>query len=230
MRWVNHYTHPGDTRYHVFVFGERAHADRFEERCVSENIEFERHEEGEEWMFGIAKTHFKQALNANHLVHAEFRSHFIPSRAWRWGLLVFTGSIVLLALLGWLTSTSSNAQVGSGLPWELDVLGRLHVPNQVLGMESTLVQDQGVGDRDPGIGSELGLRIHRRLKEGRRWVVAWSGCVGSISSPFPMPMTRLGFKRLTPVDGVWLPRSGIGRNTVPRMECLVANMCGAWAE
>ena len=231
MRWVNHYTHPGDTRYHVFVFGERAHADRFEERCVSENIEFERHEEGEEWMFGIAKTHFKQALNANHLVHAEFRSHFIPSRAWRWGLLVFTGSIVLLALLGWLTSTSANAQVGSGLPWELDVLGRLHVPNQVLGMESTLVQDQGVSATwDPGIGSELGLRIHRRLKEGwtlgggLEWVrrehlitLSYANDTLGIQTSDTLPSMRSLAYRVPVLGGIRVP---LGWNSLELQTCV----------
>ena len=100
MRWVNHYTHPGDTRYHVFVFREPHYADRFEARCVEEGIAFERHEEGGEVMFGVAKTSFNEALRANHLVHAEFRSHFIAHKGWRWGLLVFTAAVLRLALMG----------------------------------------------------------------------------------------------------------------------------------
>ena len=55
MRWVNHYTHPGDTRYHVFVFREAHYVSRFESRCQEEGIPYEKHEEGEEVMFGIAK-------------------------------------------------------------------------------------------------------------------------------------------------------------------------------
>ena len=124
MRWVNHYTHPGDTRYHVFVFREAHYASRFEERCREEKLPYERHEEEGEVMFGIAKTHFQAALRANHLVHAEFRSHFIPNKGWRWGLLAFTGVVLALALWGWLTATSAHGQVEAGLPWELDVVGR----------------------------------------------------------------------------------------------------------
>ena len=167
MRWVNHYTHPGDTRYHVFVFREPHYARRFEECCAEEGIAFERHEEGGEVMFGVAKTSFAEALRANHLVHAEFRSHFIPHRGWRWGLLVFTAAVLGLALMGWLTSTTAHGQVEAGLPWELDVLGRMHIPLGALGMEPTLVQGEGIeAVWSPRLGSDLGLRIHRRLKDG----------------------------------------------------------------
>lgn len=170
MRWVNHYTHPGDTRYQVFVFAEAEHAHRFEHRCTDEGIPFEKHEENGEVLFGIAKTHFAKALRANHLVHAEFRTHFIPHRGWRWGLLVFTGTVLALAVLGWLTSSSALGQVEAGMPWELDILGRVHVPSQVFGMEPTFLEDNGItATWSPKVGSEFGLRIHRRLKEG--WTV-----------------------------------------------------------
>ncbi|MEC8367983.1 MAG: hypothetical protein VXZ56_00030, partial [Bacteroidota bacterium] len=167
MRWVNHHTHPGDTRYHVFVFREAHYVSRFEARCQEEGIPYEKHEEGEEVMFGIAKTHFTQALRANHLVYAEFRSHFIPSRTWRWGLLVFTAAVLALALMGWLTSTTAHGQVEAGLPWELDVVARAHVPSDALGMQPTFVEDRGIDATwTPRFGTEFGLRIHRRLKEG----------------------------------------------------------------
>ena len=170
MRWVNHHTHPGDNRYHVFVFRAEQEARRFAEFCAEKNIPFERHEEGEEVWFGIAKTYFSEALRANHLVAAEFRSPFIPDRGWRWGLLMFTLAVVGLALVGWLTSTSAQAQVESGLPWELDVVGRMHVPLEAMGMGPTVTLGQGVeGFWTPKTGTEFGLRIHRRLKEG--WTV-----------------------------------------------------------
>lgn len=167
MRWVNHYTHPGDTRYHVFVFQEPHFAARFQERCDGEGIPYEKHEEGDEVMFGISKTYFAQALRANHLVYAEFRTHFIPSQTWRWGLLVFTGAVVALAILGWLTSSTAHGQVEAGLPWELDVVSRIHVPSDALGMEPTWVVGQGVSASwTPKVGTEFGLRIHRRLNDG----------------------------------------------------------------
>ena len=53
MRWVNHHTHPGDTRYHVFVFREAHYVSRFEARCQEEGIPYEKHEEGEEVMLSL---------------------------------------------------------------------------------------------------------------------------------------------------------------------------------
>ena len=79
-------------------------------------------------MDGIAKTHFKQALNANYLVHAEFRSHSSPV-AHGVGVVGVYGVDGTFGPSGWLTSTSANAQVSRG-SHGVDVLGRLHVPNQ----------------------------------------------------------------------------------------------------
>lgn len=219
MRWVNHYTHPGDTRYHVFVFRDSLHASRFQERCEDEGIPFERHEEDGESMFGISKVHFGEALRANHLVHAEYRSHFIPSRAWRWGLLVFTGSVIAIALLGWLTSTAAHGQVEAGLPWELDVVSRVHVPSDALGMQPSLVAGQGVeASWTPQVGAEFGLRIHRRLKEGWtlgggvEWVRREHGLVvqyrndtlGIATSDTLSPMRSLAY-RLPLLGGIRVP-------------------------
>ena len=219
MRWVNHHTHPGDTRYHVFVFGEQEHAVRFESRCREEGIPYEKHEENGEVMFGIAKTYFAEALRANHLVHAEFRTHFIPNKGWRWGLLVFTGSIIALAVLGWLTSTSALGQVESGMPWELDIVGRVHVPSDLFGMEPTVLEDYGIAATwSPISGTEFGLRIHRRLKEGwtvggglehvRREhcvVVEFNNDSLGIASMDTMPQMRSLAYRIPLVAGIRLP-------------------------
>lgn len=219
MRWVNHYTHPGDTRYHVFVFREAHYASRFEERCREEKLPYERHEEDGEVMFGIAKTHFQAALRANHLVHAEFRSHFIPNDGWRWGLLAFTGALLALALWGWLTATSAHGQVEAGLPWELDVVGRMHVPSDAFGMEPTNVLGQGIDATwTPRVGTEMGLRIHRRLKDGWtlgggvEWVRREHGLVVSytndtlgLATADTLPQMRSLAYRLPLLGGIRVP-------------------------
>jgi len=78
MRWTNYFIHPGDNRYYVFTFHEDGHADDFEAMLVTENISFERHQEDEQWLFGIARSHFQRALHCNQLVHAKYRTKFIP--------------------------------------------------------------------------------------------------------------------------------------------------------
>ena len=166
MRWVNHHSHPGDNRFRVFVFREQDHAKRFAERLSSVGVDYERHEEAGEVMFGVAKMHDSVTIRENNLVHGEFREPFIPHRGWRWGLLVFTAAVLGLAVLGWLTSISAHAQ-SPGLPWELDVVTRMHVPVQALGMEPVDGTTQGLTSTwTPQFGSEFGLRIHRRLREG----------------------------------------------------------------
>ena len=166
MRWVNHAPHPADNRYEVFRFRERAHADAFQARCEAASIPFEKHEEDGEVMFGISRAHFREALRANHLVHAEFRTPFIPHRGWRVGVLVFTGAVLLLALMGWCSTAAAQA-VDPGLPWELDVVGRVHVPVAMLGMEPQVVEEGALSAMwEPKTGTEFGLRIHRRLRDG----------------------------------------------------------------
>lgn len=223
MRWVNHYTHPGDTRYRVFEFREAQYASRFQERCEDAGVPFERHEEDGVTMFGVPNSHVSPAMKANHLVYAEFRAHFIPHRGWRYGLLVFTASVLALALLGWLTSTSANAQP-DGLPWELDVVARVHVPNSVLGMEPTVVQGQGImAYWNPRYGSELGLRIHRRLKDGwtlsggLEWVrrehalvLAYSNDSLGIQTQDTLPSMRSLSYRIPVLAGIRVPLSWSG--------------------
>ena len=203
----------------MFVFREAHYASRFEERCREEKLPYERHEEEGEVMFGIAKTHFQAALRANHLVHAEFRSHFIPNKGWRWGLLAFTGAVLALALWGWLTATSAHGQFEAGLPWELDVVGRMHVPSDAFGMEPTNVLGQGIDATwTPRVGTEMGLRIHRRLKDGWtlgggvEWVRREHGLVVSytndtlgLATADTLPQMRSLAYRLPLLGGIRVP-------------------------
>ena len=79
MRWVNHHSHPGDNRYRVFVFREQDHAARFAARLSAAGVDYERHEEDGEVMFGVAKMHDSVTIRENNLVHGEFRDPFIPT-------------------------------------------------------------------------------------------------------------------------------------------------------
>jgi len=90
MRWTNYFIHPGDNRYYVFSFSEDEHADTFAERLERAGIAFERHQEESEWLFGVARSHFKEALNANHLVYAQYRTKFIPVKGLRNTMLLVT--------------------------------------------------------------------------------------------------------------------------------------------
>ena len=87
-------------------------AKEFEQDLVSAGIEFERAptasmDEGagtEEPLaqFGVHRQAFKAALRINHLLHGRHRSPFIPHSGLRWAMLVFTGLMIGLGLMGWL--------------------------------------------------------------------------------------------------------------------------------
>ena len=109
MRWTNYFIHPGDNRYYVFSFQEEEHAHAFEQRLRKETVPFERHLEEDEHLFGVHRSHFKKALNANHLVYAQYRTKFIPVRGLRNAMLIVTFGSLILALIGFF-STQANAQ------------------------------------------------------------------------------------------------------------------------
>ncbi len=88
-------------------------ANEFEQDLVSAGIEFERAPsasmEGEGMgkeeplaQFGVHRQAFKAALRINHLLHGRHRSPFIPHSGLRWAMLVFTGLMIGLGLMGWL--------------------------------------------------------------------------------------------------------------------------------
>ena len=108
MRWTNWYTHPADNRYHVFEFRDSDMAAEFEAGLKAEGIESEKGENEEQdlrvILFGVHRSVFKQALKVNHLVHGKRRAPFIPNALLRWGMLIITGLVILVAWIGWMKS------------------------------------------------------------------------------------------------------------------------------
>jgi hypothetical protein len=87
-------------------------------------IAFERHREENEWLFGVARSHFKQALNANHLVYAQYRTKFIPVKGLRNAMLFVTLCAIVLALLGYFLHPSKCPANQTSKPLEPSPLGR----------------------------------------------------------------------------------------------------------
>jgi hypothetical protein len=131
MRWTNYFVHPGDNRYYVFSFKKKGEADDFAKRIAGEAFEAERHEEDGQWLFAINRKHFKRALRANHLVNAATRSPMIPVRGLRWGLLIFTASMILLAVAGALSTAWGQTDAPS--PWSFAVGGQFQLVSPMLG-------------------------------------------------------------------------------------------------
>ena len=108
MQITNYYDHPSDNRYMVYQFYVPEHADAFEAMLVEKNIQFERFldEEGERprILFGVHKTHKTRSNHANFIVHAKYRSPFIPNVVLRYSVLIITIFMIAMAIIGYIKS------------------------------------------------------------------------------------------------------------------------------
>lgn len=168
MRWTNYFIHPGDTRYYVFTFREEPHAAEYGAMLKAAGIPFERHEEGDQILFGVARTHFRQALRCNHLVHAKYRTKFIPVKGLRYALLLVTAAVLTLAIVGALSSVQAQARTPA---WELSVSTVGVLPLEAVGYESLQAEAEGLTLQwQPQVGSGFGFRMRRNFK-GSTWRV-----------------------------------------------------------
>lgn len=166
MRWTNYFIHPGDNRYYVFTFRETSHADEYEAMLNEANIPFERHVEDDQFLFGVARTHFSEALRCNHLVHAKHRTKFIPVAGLRYAMLIVTAGVLLLAIAGAVASANAQARTPT---WELGVSAVGVLPLEAVGYESIEAEAEGLTLQwQPQIGSGFGLRLRRNFK-GSSW-------------------------------------------------------------
>jgi len=99
---LNYSDHPTRIGFVVFRFHEKERSDFFEELLKEKSIshEFSCIEETNLFLFGIKKGDFKEASNANFLVSAKFRNKIIPNIYFRWGIILFSVSMLVLAIIG----------------------------------------------------------------------------------------------------------------------------------
>jgi hypothetical protein len=105
MGLVNYVAHPENKKYVVFRFADEGRANSFEKLLVQEAIWFEKGEEEKRGrnfvLFGLKNRDFKKAEKFNYIVEAEHKKPIIPFKALRWTLLVFTGIVMTITLLGY---------------------------------------------------------------------------------------------------------------------------------
>ena len=164
MRWTNYFIHPGDNRYYVFTYQEEKYADAFQARLDAGGIPFERHEENSEWLFGVARTYFKEAMNANHLVYAQYRTKFIPVKGLRNAMLIITLGSIILALIGFCATTANAQRMKASSPWSLSVGGLYVIPLEAVGLEAVSADNEGLNVIwNPKGGAGFGARIRRDI-------------------------------------------------------------------
>jgi hypothetical protein len=166
MRLTNYFLHPGDNRYYVFTFQEDEHASRFEKALSDDKIPFERNENE----FGVPRNHFNEALKHNHLLYADIREPFLTNKGLRWGVLVFTGLMLLLAIVGAMSTSVYGQQMESSYGWELAFQARLNVPFALIGSEAQTFEEDGLkATWEPLVSQSFGVRLNHRLKES--WTI-----------------------------------------------------------
>lgn len=105
MGLVNYRVHPGNEQYRVFSFNTVQEADMMEAELEKRNIWFERDtdeiKEGTIHLFGVEKSDFKAAMQANYAVSAKHRNHIIKNKFLRIALITLTLSLVTLGIIGY---------------------------------------------------------------------------------------------------------------------------------
>jgi len=185
MRWTNYFEHPGDNRYYVFTFPDLQESDDFKRRLEAQGIEYEAHcdEEGsfqpdgetkpagaiqtEAFLFAVNRRNFKEALRQNHLLKATTRAKFIQSTGLRWTLLLITGTLVALAVLGFFRNAHAQGwemAIEAGYLPALDALGA----SSITTVEDTLGEPSLTTTWNPTGGSRLAVRLDRSLNDAWR--------------------------------------------------------------
>lgn len=102
---VNYSRHPENSEYVVYRFADEHRASSFEEALKEKNIAYEHdtHEKKQVtyYLFGVHKNHYKVTEKINYTVEAKHRKPFIPFTGFRWFLMVTSGIVMTLAILGY---------------------------------------------------------------------------------------------------------------------------------
>lgn len=103
---VNYVQHPGNANYIIFRFADINRANSFEQELTKEKIWFERDEEGggKYYLFGIHKNDFKRVERLNFRVEGMHKKPLIPFSLLRYSLLLFSGIVMFLAIMGYCKS------------------------------------------------------------------------------------------------------------------------------
>ena len=103
---TNSFEHPNRPGHTIFRFYSKERADLFEHLLKKDDIFFEAESEEEEYRtayyFGIKNRDVKVVNKINHLVSAEFRKPTIPNAYARWGIIMFSAFVILLAIIGYI--------------------------------------------------------------------------------------------------------------------------------
>lgn len=107
--FTNWRVHPTDNRYILFFFKTEQESNYFKDLLIHHKLWFEYHFDTEEpihpYYFAVNIRNEKEIIRLNHLTIGHFRTPFLPYMFMRYALLVGMFLIILLAIIGYFTST-----------------------------------------------------------------------------------------------------------------------------
>lgn len=102
---VNYVKHPTNPNYIVYRFPDKNRANSFQFELEQKGIWFERGEEVKGnrtfYLIGIHKNDYKKTVRINYLVEAQHKKPLIPFKVLRYGLLLISGALLTLAIIGY---------------------------------------------------------------------------------------------------------------------------------
>lgn len=102
---VNYIKHPDNPNYIVYRFADEERANAFEEELIAKKIWYEKGDEMKRTrkfiLYGVHKNDFNTVQKINYMVEGRFKKPFIPFAVFRWALILFSISVVVLATLGY---------------------------------------------------------------------------------------------------------------------------------
>lgn len=105
---VNYSRHPENSEYVVYRFADEHRAGSFEAALKENNIPYESdtHEKKQVtyYLFGIHKNYYKKTEKINYQVEGKHRKPFIPYAGFRWFLILASGVVMTVAILGYCKS------------------------------------------------------------------------------------------------------------------------------
>ncbi len=112
---VNYVQHPENSKYIVFRFSDPERAKSFEGSLKENNIWFEKGEEEKRskayTLYGVHQNDYKKVQKINYAVEAKHKKPLIPGKVFRYSLLIFSGVVMLLAILGYCNRKSGSSSI-----------------------------------------------------------------------------------------------------------------------
>ena len=102
---VNFVKHPTNREYIIYRFADEARAESFEKSLIESKIWYEKDADKKHTakyiLFGIHKKDFNRTAQINYDVEAKHKKPFIPFKAFRYFMLIFSATAITLAILGY---------------------------------------------------------------------------------------------------------------------------------